>query len=110
MALTFDGFTITGGITPISFPTDSSRGSVGGVRCSLVDSAGVGISWDPFAFDIPCDCVPQPGDWIEVSATTLLLIDITRVTYSLCGGNCTGSFTEPGFSVGLEVKHLKWKV
>jgi hypothetical protein len=110
MALTFDGYTFTGGISPLFFPTNSSHGSIDGVPCSLQSSAGAGISWDPFSIDIPCDCPPQPGDWIEITATTLLFIDITRVTFFLCGGRCTGSFTSPGFSIGLEIKHLKWSV
>jgi len=110
MALTFDGFTISGGITPIYGTTGSSRGTIKGKKCSIANQSGIGASFDPFSFEIECDCEPQAGDTIEVIARTILFIDITTIKWSLCGGSCSGESTGPGFSFGLEIKKLKWRV
>lgn len=108
MGLSFDGITLSGGVTPL-YGTNGT-GSISSKKCDLVHDAGAGIALDPFSFDIPCDCQPQQGDTIEVTARTILLMDITTVRWNLCGGQCRGSMTEPGFSLGLEIKNLKWKV
>ena len=110
MGLTFDGYTITGGISPIFGSTDGSHGDLAGTRCTLKNQAGVGASWDPFSFDIPCDCQPQAGDTIRVTARTVLFFDVSTIEWDLCGHKCIGSKTEPGFSLGLEIKSLKWVV
>ncbi len=110
MTLIFDGYTISGGVTPLFGTTDSSRGSIENRSCTIANQSGVGASFDPFSFDIPCDCQPQEGDTIEVTARTILFIDITTIRWSLCGGECVGSTTEAGFSLGLEIKNLKWRV
>lgn len=114
MPLTFDGYTITGGVVVASGATDSSNGSVGGVKCSLKNSTSLGASWDPFSLTIEgegCDnCVPGPGDWITATAGTLLALDITTYEWWLCGGRCRGKKTQIGFALGLEIKSLKWIV
>jgi hypothetical protein len=110
MALIFDGYTITGGISPLFAPTNGSHGSVGGAPCDIKNCSGVGASWDPFSFEIPCDCQPAKGDWISASTTTILFIKVARIEYFLCNGNCHGTLTRPGFSLGVEVKTIKWVV
>ena len=110
MPLTFDGYTITGGVTPLFGSTDGSHGDLSGTPCTLKNQSGVGASFDPFSFEIPCDCQPQKGDTIKIRATTILLIDITTIEWNLCGGQCRGSKTGPGFALGLEIKFLTWVV
>ncbi|MEA2574485.1 MAG: hypothetical protein QOH93_1783 [Chloroflexia bacterium] len=110
MALTFNGYTITGGVTPLFGATGGSHASVGGVKCTLKNESGVGFSFDPFSIEIPCNCAPQAGDTIEVTARTILVVDVTTVRWNLCGGECRGETTDPGFAVGLEIKSLKWVV
>lgn len=108
MPITFNGITISVGVSPVlgTIP----YGSAGGRNCELTKDVGAGFSIDPFSFDIPCECAPQAGDVIEVTARTVLLIDVSTVRYSLCGGTCTGQFTDAGLSLGLEVKKLTWTV
>ncbi|MBI4367345.1 MAG: hypothetical protein HY543_11045 [Deltaproteobacteria bacterium] len=108
MPVTFNGITISGGISPVSGTIPYGKAS--GRKCELTKDASVGLSIDPFSFEIPSECAPQPGDTIKISASTLLLIDRTTVRYNLCGGECRGEFTETGFSLGLEIKKLTWKV
>jgi hypothetical protein len=108
MPITFNGFTISLGIVLASGATGVGRAS--GRKCEITKDSGVGASLDPFSIEIPCDCAPQPGDTIEISATTFLLIDRTTVRYNMCGGECTGEFTDTGISFGLEIKRLVWKV
>ena len=65
---------------------------------------GVGISLTGFSFEVDCPCeVPQPGDTIKVSATTLVIASKVRIEYSLCGGQCTGVITkwQPGLGLGI---------
>jgi hypothetical protein len=112
MPLTFDGHTITGGIVVASGATDSSHGSAGGVKATLKSVTSLGASIDPFNVDFEGDgcnnCVPGPGDWITATAGTIVAIDITTWEWSLCGGRCRGRKTTVGFSLGLEIKNLKW--
>lgn len=89
---------------------NSSRGSIENRTCTITNQSGAGASIDPFSFDIPCDCQPQEGDTIEVSARSIFFFDITTIRWRLCGGECTGKKTEPGFSFGLEIKFLRWRV
>jgi hypothetical protein len=114
MPITFDGYTLTGGVTPLFGSTASSHGEANGIKCTLQRQSGVGASFDPFSVTFEgkgCDdCIPQAGDWIEVSATTILAVDVTTYRWSLCGGTCKGEKTQLGFSLGLEIKFLKWIV
>jgi hypothetical protein len=110
MSLTFDGFTISGGITPLFGTTDNSQGRLGGTSCTITQESGIGISFDPFSIEIPCECTPQTGDTITATVVTILLLDITTIEWNLCGGECRGSETAPGFAIGAEVKRLKWAV
>ncbi|HEX6751137.1 MAG TPA: hypothetical protein VF092_27855 [Longimicrobium sp.] len=107
MSITFNGVSLSVGAP---FNADKSVGSVGGRGCHVVSGGGLGISLDPFWFEIPCDCPPQQGDTIVVESTTILFIDITEITWSLCGGQCTGSSSDVGISLGLDIKKLKWVV
>jgi len=107
MSITFNGVTLTVGAP---FYADKSVARAEGRPCEVVDQGGVGVALDPFWFEIPCDCQPQPGDTIEMSATTILFVDITTIRWNLCGGRCTGESSGPGISFGLEIKRLKWVV
>jgi len=107
MPITFNGVTITVGAP---FYGDASIARAGGRKCTVKDQGGVGAAIDPFWFEIPCECEPQPGDTIEMSATTILLVDVTTIRWDLCGHKCRGEHTGPGFSIGLEIKRLKWVV
>ena len=108
MPVTFNGITISVGII-VAFGT-IPFGRASGRKCELTKDGGVGVSIDPFSFEIPCECAPQAGDTIEISASTLLFIDRTTVRYNLCGGQCRGEFTETGIALGLGIKKLSWKV
>jgi hypothetical protein len=111
MALTFNGLTLTGGVTPLFGSNDLlSRGRIAGRRCFIDQESGIGISFDPFSFEIPCDCQPQPGDTIEVISRSILLVDVTTIRWSLCGGECEDEKTEVGLCIGLEGKRLRWRV
>jgi hypothetical protein len=107
MSITFNGVTLTVGAP---FYDNKSVGHVGGLPCDVAKQGGFGVALDPFWFEIPCDCQPAAGDTIEMSATTILLIDVTTITWDLCGHECKGHSTSPGVSLGLEHKKLKWVV
>lgn len=111
MPVTFDGITITAGIPPLfGLTSDSTRGTLGGRPCRIKKVGGVGISIDPFRFVIPCDCQPQQGDTIEVTVITILFVDVTQISWNLCGGRCRDSMTQVGISLGLEIKQVAWEV
>ncbi len=107
MSITFNGITLTVGAP---FNADRSFGRAGGMRCRVADTGGLGASLDPFWFEIPCECLPQPGDTITVDASTILFFDVTTIEWNLCGGECRGRSTSPGFSLGLEIKRVRWVV
>lgn len=114
MSLTFDGHTISGGVILASGATESSKGAVGGVKATLKSVTSLGASIDPFTVTFDgegcANCVPGPGNWITATAGTILALDITTWEWSLCGGRCRGKKTTVGFSLGLEIKNLKWVV
>lgn len=67
---------------------------------------GVGISVTEFSFvaECPNNCNnTQPGDTINVKASTLLFASKVRIEYSLCGGQCRGTITkwQPGLGLGI---------
>jgi hypothetical protein len=110
MPLTFKGYTLTGGVGVAGGASTLIRGSLDGRECVLEQAGATGISFDPFSFEIPCNCQPQPGDTIVVTTVTFLFVDFTSVEYNLCGGQCRGSFRKIGLALGVEVKRLKWRV
>lgn len=107
MSIRFNGFTLTVG-APIY--DGFHVGWTAGKPCRRVQSGGLGASLDPFWFEIPCDCAPQTGDTIRVRARTFGFFDITTIEWNMCGGRCKGHRTSPGFSLGLELKEVRWVV
>ncbi len=111
----FDGVTLTLGIGLGAAANQTvRRADIDGRKAKLKDVGGIGISLDPFRFVLECDhdgpCELQAGDTIEVRASSIFLVDVTTIKWNLCGGKCRGEKTELGFSLGLEIKGLKWVI
>jgi hypothetical protein len=68
--------------------------------------ACIGVSLDPFSVTLEGEgcqnCVPQPGDWVQVTAVTIHFVDITTSEWSLCGGTCRGKQDKPRLGAGPE--------
>jgi hypothetical protein len=112
MPITFEGLSLTGGVFIVSGAL--TRANVGGVSCDMNDPTCVGAAFKPFSVELEGDgcngCVPVKGDWIRVSSVTILLVAFTTCEWSLCGGQCHGEKTRPGFALGLEIEFATWRV
>jgi hypothetical protein len=76
-------------------------------------SLGAGISVNGFHFSVRCPegCDRfQEGDYITVQTVTVLLAVKTKVTWSICGGDCRGrlSYWTGGIGLGISGR-LKFK-
>ena len=94
-------------------------GFANGHRCSIDSdmSGGVGLKLEiaRFSFTVDCDCdgaILQPGDWIQLRGGFFLFVDVSSITYSLCGKTCDGSTGVGirGVGLGLEWARIRWVV
>ncbi len=112
----FNGVTISAGVSSVRGSTGvgygHKSGSFGSGHFLSVSGQASGISIDPFHYRIDCpgNCQLQSGDSITVQVSTLLLVDKTRISWRLCGGECTGSETEWGLAFGFSVGSSTWRV
>ena len=94
-------------------------GSANGHSCHVDDdkSGGVGVAANiaRLSFEVDCNCdgkTLQKGDWIEVRSNFLLVLDVGKIEYSLCGGKCRGSTGTGlrGVGLGLKISKIRWVI
>lgn len=99
--------------------TSAGIGSANGHTCHVDDdkSGGVGAAAaiTRFTIEVDCNCngpLLQAGDWIEVRSNFILLVDVGKIEYSLCGGTCHGSTGSGvrGVGLGLRISKIHWVI
>ena len=114
MKVSFTGGRLAAGvpISEVSTHAGIARSEGRWVVINNDKSSTVGLSavFEHFTLDVPCNCALQPGDTIEISSVTILLVEVGSVKYNLCGGQCVGSLSTDikGFGIGLGRSTITW--